>query len=546
MVDTLPVDGCDVVTTLDIEMQDIVEQSLGEQLSKLGAVAGMCILMEVKTGDVKAISSLSRTKDGNYIEIEARAVSNMMEPGSVFKPMSFMVAMDDGKISMNSTCDTGFGVKEMYGKKMRDSNWRKGGDGVLTVPEIIKKSSNVGVSTLIDNAYASNPDGFVEGLHRIGITEDLRIPISEYKVPRIRFKRENPRKWYLTTLPWMSIGYETQIPPISTLTFYNGVANDGKLVRPRFVTAIRRGDETIREFPTEVLREQMCKPEVLRNIRICLEGVVGKNSGTGMAAYSNFFKVAGKTGTAQIWSNKGFNSRYLVSFAGYFPADRPRYSMIVCIEKGSPAYGGMHCGPVFKRVAETIMARELSPDYTAAVDNTENRKAVPYTRPGNLLALNRVLDNLGIASVARCNLNGSIPWGCNSGGKTSAILTPETAAKGVPSVIGYGLRDAVYRLERMGMRVKVKGCGRVVSQSVAPGSALKKGKTVNLVLSTDNHSVHREMCGSTHQSDSAPKDTEHDPEKAISSDNTNPPQSSPSALKSVAIDNSHSKKQKTS
>ena len=248
VIDTMATDGCDVVTTLDVALQDITEKTLGDQLRRLEAKAGMCILMEVATGDVKAISSLSRLKDGTYAEIEPRALTNMMEPGSVFKPMSFMVAMDDGKITMSSTCDTGCGVREMHGRKMRDSNWRKGGDGVLSVPEIIKKSSNVGVSTLIDNAYQSNPDQFVDGLYRIGIAENLHIPIPGYRVPRIRHRRDNPDRWYGTTLPWMSIGYETQIPPISTLTFYNGVANGGKLIRPRFVTAIKSGHEVVQEF----------------------------------------------------------------------------------------------------------------------------------------------------------------------------------------------------------------------------------------------------------------------------------------------------------
>ena len=267
-IDTPSVDGCDLVTTIDVGMQDLTEKVLGDQLRSIGARAGMCILMEVQTGNIKAISSLSRLENGGYAEIDPRAVTNMMEPGSVFKPMSFMVAMEDGKINMNTTCNTGNGIREMYGRKMRDSDWRKGGNGVLTVPEIIKKSSNVGVSTLIDNAYASNPDQFVAGLQRIGIMEDLHIPIPGYKKPRIRYRKDNPDRWYGTTLPWMSIGYETQVPPISTLTFYNGVANGGRLVAPRFVTEARRGDEVVQEFPTVVLREKMCKPEVLRNIQI--------------------------------------------------------------------------------------------------------------------------------------------------------------------------------------------------------------------------------------------------------------------------------------
>lgn len=483
-IDTPSVDGCDLVTTIDVGMQDLTEKVLGDQLRSIGARAGMCILMEVQTGNIKAISSLSRLENGGYAEIDPRAVTNMMEPGSVFKPMSFMVAMEDGKIDMKTTCNTGNGIREMYGRKMRDSDWRKGGNGVLTVPEIIKKSSNVGVSTLIDNAYASNPDQFVAGLQRIGIMEDLHIPIPGYKKPRIRYRKDNPDRWYGTTLPWMSIGYETQVPPISTLTFYNGVANGGRLVAPRFVTEARRGDEVVQEFPTVVLREKMCKPEVLRNIQICLEGVVGKNTGTGKLAYSKYFSVAGKTGTAQIWSKGGFASNYLVSFAGYFPADRPRYSMIVCIEKGAPAYGGIHCCPVFKKIAEGVMAKNHKTNYEAAIDTTALRTAPPMMQSGNLVALSEVLKELKLPHRNNYRTSEGLAWGqpLNQG---SLLLNNESTQKGLPSVIGYGLRDAVYRLERMGVKVKVTGFGRVVAQSLPPGSPVKAGMVVQIQLSME-------------------------------------------------------------
>lgn len=489
MIDTLAIDGDDVVTTIDVSMQDIAEKALSDQLQALKARAGMCILMEVATGDVKAISSLSRLEDGTYAEIEPRAVTNMMEPGSVFKPLSFMVAMDDGKITMNTTCDTGSGIKDIHGRKMRDADWRKGGNGVLTVPEIIKKSSNVGVSTLIDHAYGTDPDKFVEGLQRIGIMEDLHIPIPGYRVPRIRYRRDNPARWYGTTLPWMSIGYETQIPPISTLTFYNGVANGGKLVQPRFVTEIRHNGEPVKEFPVVVLREQMCKESTLLNIRKCLEGVVGKNSGTGKLAYSKFFRVAGKTGTAQIWSKHGFSADYLVSFAGYFPADAPQYSMIVCIEKTAPAYGGMHCCPVFKKIAETVMARNLNSNYINATDSTRWRTAVPDMAKGNLNALQAVLEQLHLPHHSRNVPRGGIAWGGNIGGYESILLSKEQKVTGMPSVIGYGLRDAVYRLERIGLTVKATGIGRVVRQSIPPGSRLRRKMKVVLLLSTDEKHI---------------------------------------------------------
>lgn len=528
IIDTAAVAGCDVVTTLDVSMQDVVERTLRTQLLNIGAKAGMCILMEVNTGDVKAISSLSLLKDGSYAEIEARAVTNMLEPGSVFKPMSFMVALDDGKITMNSTCDTGCGVREMYGRKMRDSNWRKGGDGVLTVPEIIKKSSNVGVSTLIDNAYADNPDKFVDGLHRIGITEDLHLPIPGYAKPKIRYKRDNPDAWYRTTLPWMSIGYETQIPPISTLTFYNGVANGGRLVRPRFVTAIRRGEEVVQEYPVVVLREQMCKPETLRDIQICLEGVVSKK-GTGKAAYSKFFKIAGKTGTAQIWGKGGFSSSYLVSFVGYFPANAPRYSMIVCIEKSGIAYGGMHCGPVFKTVAETVMAGDLKTTYATAVDSTHLRTALPYMHAGNLDALHHVLEHFKLPSNNNFVRTEGVAWGHNAGGLNAVSLTTIPTSQGLPNVKGYGLRDAVYRLERMGVKVSFKGVGRVLHQSLPPGTKVRRGMRVHLLLGRNEKDA-VSLKQRTNRPDSAQSDTNQrviSPTRATQETGTQPNNTTP-------------------
>ena len=283
----------------------------------------------------------------------------------------------------------------------------------------------------------------------------------------------------------MSIGYETQIPPISTLTFYNGVANGGKLVAPRFVTEVRRGNEVVQEYPTVVLRERMCKPEVLRNIQICLEGVVGKNTGTGKLAYSKNFAIAGKTGTAQIWSKEGFASNYLVSFAGYFPADHPRYSMIVCIEKGAPAYGGIHCCPVFKKVAEGVMAKNRKTDYKAAIDTTALRTVPPMMQNGNLVTLSQVLNELQVPHRNNYRTSEGLAWGAPAHQGT-IMLNNETSSKGLPSVIGYGLRDAVYRLERMGVKVKVTGMGRVVAQSLPAGTPIKPKMVVKIALSMEH------------------------------------------------------------
>lgn len=496
IIDSVAVDGYDVVTTLDIVMQDLVEKTLRDQLTALTADIGMCILMDVKTGDIKAMSSLSRCSDGKYRERENRAATSRREPGSVFKPMSFMVALEDGVINMNSSVYVGNGIHEFYGKKMRDSNWARGGSHrALSVPEIIKASSNVGVSVLINQHYSQNPKKFVDGLDRIGVRTDFHLPIQGYKAPNIRYPDKD--HWSATTLPWMSVGYETQIPPIQTLAFYNGVANGGKMVKPRLISAIKSGDEIIEDFPVEYVipdnrGNMMCSERTLQNIKTCLEGVVGRANCTGKDVYTKRFPIAGKTGTAQIWEGGHFTGKYIVSFAGYFPADNPMYSMIVCLERRGPASGGGMCGPVFKRIAESIWARDIHADIATTRDSTEHRNDLPIMRGGNLNALSSVLDELGVGYNRAFPQTDGLVWGSNTSSTfTSATLSSDGANMTkrdknlkMPNIEGYGLRDAIYRLERMGLKVKPQGRGRVVRQSVAPGQSVKRGQCVEIVLST--------------------------------------------------------------
>lgn len=495
ITDSMAVDGYDVVTTLDIAMQDLVEKTLRAQLQALQAEIGMCILMEVSTGDIKAVSSLSRCSGGTYQELENRAMTSRREPGSVFKPMSFMVAMDDGKINMHSSARVGNGAHEFHGKTMRDSH--RSGDSHLTlsVPDIIRTSSNVGVSLLINQHYGNNPRKFVEGLDRIGIRTDFQLPIDGYKPPYIRYPEKG--KWFATTLPWMSVGYETQVPPIQTLAFYNGVANGGKMMKPRIVSAIKNGDEIIEDFPVEYVipdsrGNMMCSEQTLKNIKTCLEGVVARANCTGKDAYSKSFPIAGKTGTAQIWEHGRNTGKYFVSFAGYFPADAPKYSMIVCIEKAGIAYGGSMCGPVFKRIAESIWARDIRADIATTRDSTSHRHDLPIMRGGNLNSLSFVLDELGLGYNRNYQTGNNILWGGNtSQTATSATLTSDghnmtkkDRALKMPNVEGFGLRDAVYRLERMGLKVSVKGTGHVVYQSVPAGKGVKRGQEVAIALSS--------------------------------------------------------------
>lgn len=500
-VDSAVVHGCDVQTTLDVYLQDLVEKTLIEQLKKIDAEVGMCVLMDVETGDIKAITSQHRTSSGEYFEASNQVVWERREPGSVFKPMSFMVAFEDGKIDLNSSVHVGNG-QHAFGKRwMKDANWRHGGyNRALSATEIIQHSSNVGVSVLIEQAYRDNPAKFVEGLDRIGIRTKFDIPLKEYAGCRIRFpdygKDGKYLHWSNTTLPWMSIGYETSFCPLQTLAFYNAVANGGRMVQPRLVTAYLREGQVVEEFPVKYVHANrpdtmMCSKATLRKVQQCLEAVVGKKDCTGMAVYTKQFRIAGKTGTAQIWEKGGKTNKLSVSFAGYFPVEKPKYSMIVVIERGPGGGGGMDSGPVFKKVAETIWARENLADPPVAADTTSLAKELPVMSAGNVDALTGVLGTLGVPYQREATDNPDLDkWGRNvSHDPQKAVISgePLIPAEGkaqMPDLKGYGVRDAVFRLERLGLKVHIAGQGRVVSQSIAPGSTYRRGQRIDLQLST--------------------------------------------------------------
>ena len=489
-----PVDGADIVTTIDVNMQDLAERALIRELKKeeVNGDVGVAIVMEVKTGDVKAIVNMSKGADGESHESKNSAVSDLLEPGSVFKTASIMVALDDGVVDTTYSVDTGNGIWEMYGAKMRDHNWHKGGYQVLTLPQTLERSSNIGISRIIDKYYSKNPEKFVQGIDRLGLRTDLQLPLVGAAAPRIRMPKKNERgqyvNWSKTALPWMSIGYETQIPPISTLTFYNAIANNGVMVRPRFVKSVMKDGEVIREFPTEVIKPSICKEKTLREIQTILEHVVSQ--GLGKKAGSKLFKVAGKTGTAQISKGTGgYKSgrmNYLLSFAGYFPADNPRYSCIVCIQKsGLPASGGGMSGVVFHEIAEGIMAQDVKLDITDARDSISI--LIPDVKNGNLLAADYVLSHLGISSNKWWNgsyANGNPIWGSvgHNGKNVQLAKLPVYNERHVPNVMGMGARDAVYLLESRGVKVRIEGRGKVVSQSLPAGHEIKKGEVCSLKM----------------------------------------------------------------
>ena len=486
------VDGSDIVTTIDVQMQDIAERAVIDELKEINAQVGVAIVMDVPTGDIKAIVNMTKCADGQYREVKNNAVSDLLEPGSVFKTASVMVALDDGVVDTTKLINTGSGIVDMHGAKMKDHNWHKGGYGTISFARALEVSSNIGISRVIDEYYSKNPEKYVQGLQRIGIASDLNIPLVGASPPRIRMPKKNEKgqyiNWSKTALPWMSIGYETQIPPISTLTFYNAIANGGKMMRPRFVKAVERDGEVIRTFDPVVLRPQICSANTLTKVRTLLEHVVSR--GTGKAAKSQLFKVAGKTGTAQISHGiSGYKSgamKYLLSFVGFFPADNPRYSCIVCIQKvGHPASGGMSA-KVFHNISEGIMAKDLKLNASDSQDSLSI--LMPDVKNGNMLAASYVLNHMGIATNTSWDgsyAHGNPIWGAATRTKNSIDMTesPKYADDVVPDVTGMGARDAVFLLEKRGVKVTLVGRGKVSSQSLPAGHKIKKGEACVLRMS---------------------------------------------------------------
>ena len=482
VVEVEPEEGLDIHTTIDINIQDITEKSLVDMLKKIDAASGTAVVMEVETGEVKAITNMGRIREGVYGERVNHAVADETEPGSTFKVASIMVALEDGICQPGDTVNTGNGIYMYKGARMTDHNNNKGGYGRISVEQAIWNSSNIGVAKVILKGYEKDPGKYVDGLYRLGLSEDLRLGIPGAGRAKIRRPDDTLRYWSKTTLPWMSFGYETQIPPIYTLAFYNAIANNGKMIRPIFVKEILRNGKTVQSFSTEVIRESICSQRTLNIVRDMLLGVVEK--GTGKAVHSEYVRIAGKTGTAQIASGGVYKKAgHQVAFCGYFPADDPKYSCIVVIRQPRNGYpsGGTMSGGVVKAIAEKVYAshiafavRGLKRDSTAVM--------LPMAKAGDRDALEYVLDRLDIdVDTDSTDTRWIVAKRVDEGEvvKLKDIVIREGL---VPNVVGMGAKDAVYLLESVGLRVALNGLGRVSSQSISPGARVSKGQTVSLTL----------------------------------------------------------------
>ena len=477
-----PEPGVDVVSTIDIRLQDIAETALIDKLVDIDAESGVVILMEVKSGKVRACVNMDRVSSGVYTEKQNRAVADEGEPGSTFKVASMMVALDDGVVSPNDTVDTGNGLYNFYGSQMRDHNANKGGYHKITAAQAIWYSSNVGVSRIIDRHYHKNPEKFVDGLYKIGLNEKMNIEIPGAGRPKIRYPNE--KNWYATALPWMSIGYEVNIPPIYTLAFFNAIANDGKMIRPYFVEALKKDGEIYEKFSTETIRSSICKKTTLKAIQEMLQGVV--DSGTAKVVHSDYVKIAGKTGTAQIsYGAGGYTSggkQHQVTFCGYFPADDPVYTCICQIRRPRNGYpsGGTMSGAVVRSIAEQAYARMLRIEPEDEPRDTA-RIYAPKIKGGWAQDVDYVMEKLDLEHEELDNEDAE--WvKVERNGETLSMHPVKTIDNLVPNVVGMCAKDAVYLLEKTGLNVIINGKGTVYKQSVQGGAVAKRGTTVSLYL----------------------------------------------------------------
>lgn len=476
-----PENGDDIITTLDVNLQDLAESALRKELIADSADHGCVVLMEVKTGYIRAMANLGRTKKGIYEEAYNYAVGESQETGSTFKLASFLVALHDGKIDLNTPVNCTGGVTFYSGRKMEDSHH---GLGVITAKQVFEKSSNVGTSRMIYNAYADNPQAYIDGLYRIGINRPLQLQIPGEGKPYI--KTTKSKYWSALSLPWMSIGYEISLAPIHLLTLYNAVANNGVMVKPLFVREIRRNGKPVKEFAPVVINPQIVSPAAVTMARELLEGVV--TEGTGASIKSPYYKIAGKTGTAQIAAgNKGYRQgtkqvQYKGSFVGYFPADNPKYSCIVVIvnPKKGKYYGGAVAAPVFRELSDKLFA--IRPDIRMPLPKDTLRSPVPFIQAGLAGELNNAVATLGIGVR---NQSGDAEWVKPALDSTGVVLEAENIRRGImPDVCGMGLKDAVYLLESQGLNVLVKGKGTVVRQSIPAGTAIGRRTPVIIELQT--------------------------------------------------------------
>lgn len=477
-----PKDGLDIKTTLNVDIQDIAEQALHKKLEETQAESGVAIVMETKTGEIKALVNLDRNNDGSYSEGKPNAFSYMSEPGSTFKTVSLMIALEDGVVTPETEFHVGNGLFEYNKRTVRDHDWRKGLDkGNLTVRKGMYTSSNVVLSKMIIKGYENNPKKYVQSIYDLGLAKKLKwdVPLSGREgTSSIRMPDDKYNPWSKTTLAWMSFGYEIVLPPIYVLMFYNGIANDGKMIKPFLTKAVMKNGSVEEEFDAEVINKKLCSDKTLGQVRDILRGVV--TDGTGKAVNSKLIDIAGKTGTAMVAHNGRYDAGYYVSFCGYFPADKPQYTCFVGIRrpKGSPS-GGLMPGAVFKEIAEGIYIRNVS-EHPIKVQSDTVHIHTPKVKAGLYKSTEIVLDKL---DQKYKSANKKTEWVSVQADENGIQLKDKEFIDGLmPNVEGMGARDAIFLLENKQLKVRIEGMGKVTEQSIPPGTKIVKGSQVTIKL----------------------------------------------------------------
>ena len=467
--DVNPESGADVYSTIDIRIQDIAQTALLRSLEKYEAKSGSVILMDVETGAIRAMSSLQRTAKEKYAENFNYAFGAAYEPGSTFKLASLLVALEDGKVDTSSVVDTKNGVFKFYDKKMFDSNAHRGGHGKISLGRAFEVSSNIGIARTIVDLYEDKPQEFIDRLARLGVSNKLDFELLGEAEPWI--KNRSDKSWSGVSLPWISYGYELKMSALQILALYNAVANKGELVKPYLVDRVQQGDYILEAKNVEVLKPSICSEKTISILQDLLEGVV--ENGTATNIYSSKYTCAGKTGTAKIASEGSYASEYRASFAGYFPAEKPKYSCIVVVTKPKKElgfYGNIVAAPVFKEIRDLLYAEE-----PIEVPHFESGLATLFT--GTLDDVNSIRQQL---NYSKCLAFEESTWLKSSRLSTEAI---DCQLNVMPDLIGMVATDAVYLLENLGLKVELSGKGKVKSQSLKPGREIKGNKKVTISLS---------------------------------------------------------------
>ena len=475
----LPRAGNNVITTINTDMQDVAEKALENTLIHHNADWGCVVLMEVETGEIKVIANLKKQEDGSVREIFNYAMAKHVSPGSTFKLASVIAGLEDGFFKVEDSVRTYGGKFTFYDRVMKDS--KLGVYDKITIKSAFIKSSNVGISRIIVNNYKSNPTAFTDRIYKMGLSTslDLELPFPD----NLKSPIPNKGSWSGVTLPWMSIGYEMQLTPIHMLAFYNAVANQGKMVKPIFTSAISRDGKIIEVHATEVINPAICSEATIDVVMPLLIGVV--EEGTAKNIKSSNYLIAGKTGTTVINFNnraEGEEKEYQASFVGFFPADNPKYSCIVVVNnpKENGVYGGSVAAPIFKELADKVYASDMS--IHKALQQSDVLASLPKVQQGSVEEVNKVLAEFEINTIATDER-----WMVSKTLKEEVILEVRRIERdlqngNMPDLRGMGIQDAIYLLESYGLTVESKGSGAIQFQSIAKGVRFTKGAVIKLEL----------------------------------------------------------------